>query len=203
MAANAPAATAGRPRDQSIDRRVLDATRALLAESGFEGATVQAIAARAGVHASAVYRRWASRVEIVEQVAFPGLEASAPAPTGDLRRDLRRFLRRYDRMLREPAARAAIPALLALYQAGRDTPAGGWLPVSLRPRFREILEAAGPSQVDPDVDPEDVFDVLLGAILARILVPTVARRERPIERLVDAALRLLQPHALDTERQED
>jgi hypothetical protein len=34
--------------------------------------------------------------------------------------------------------------------------------------------------------------VLPGAILSRALVPTVARRDRPVERLVDLTLRMLQ-----------
>ena len=49
--------------------------------------------------------------------------------------------------------------------------------------------------MDPDLDPDDVFDLLLGAILARTLVPTVVQRNRPVERLVDSVLRLLHPAA--------
>jgi hypothetical protein len=65
--------------------------------------------------------------------------------------------------------------------------------VSARPQFIDILSAAPAGSIDPDVDPDDVFDVLLGAVFARILVPTVSARRRPVERLVELALRLLQP----------
>ena len=40
--------------------------------------------------------------------------------------------------------------------------------------------------------------MLLGAILARTLVPTVAQRQRPVERLVDLCLRLVQPAGAST-----
>lgn len=190
----------GRPRDASIDTKVLDAARAVLVEHGFDGTTVQAIAARSGVHASAIYRRWPSRIEIIEQAIFPGLEPVAVRPTGDLRRDLRRFVRRYHATLAEPAARTAMPGLLASYQSSqRPTEPHAWLTVSARPQFLDILRAA-PGEVAADADPDDVFDVLLGAILARILVPTVAERDRPIERLVDAVMRLLAPASIRSAR---
>src|SRR5436309_1989538 len=51
MAAEPPVRRPGRPRDATIDARVLDAARELLVEQGFDATTVQAIAERAGVHA--------------------------------------------------------------------------------------------------------------------------------------------------------
>ena len=184
----------GRPRDDSIDTRVLEAAEQLLTEGGFEATNVQAIAERSGVHASAIYRRWPSRIAIIERAVFPGFASFAVRPTGDLHRDLRRFVRAYLTTLNRPAARAAVPGLLSAYQsAGRSGAAEEWLEVSARPQFMDILTAAPAGSIDPDVDPDDVFDVLLGAVLARVLVPTVAARSRPAERLVELAIRLLQP----------
>jgi AcrR family transcriptional regulator len=179
-----------RPRDASIDERVLEAARELLVEVGFDGTTVQAVAARSGAHASAIYRRWSSRHEIVEQAIFPGLAPVDVRPTGDLAKDLRRFVRAYLAMLGDPATRAAAPGLLAGHRSGRAPTTEAWLVVSARAQFLGLLRAAG-EQVDPGVDPDDVFDVLLGAMLARVLVPSVAERDRPVERLVELVLRLL------------
>ena len=186
----------GRERPPPIDERVLEATRHLLAEVGFDATTMQAITEQSGVHASAVYRRWPSRIEIIEEAVFPGFESFIVPATGDLRRDLRRFIRVYLATFGEPAARAAMPGLLASYQsAGRDDTADKWLAVSARPQFWDIVRAAPTELVDPAADPDDVFDVLLGAIIARVLVPTVVRRDRPMERLVDMTMRLLEPAA--------
>ena len=194
MATHGPARRPGRPRDTSIDARVLEAARELLVEQGYEATNVQAIAERSGVHASAIYRRWPSRVEIIEQAVFPGFAAVSVRATGDLRRDLRRFIRTYVTTLGSPVARAAGPGLLASYQsAGRAGMEETLLAVSARPQFLDILRAAPAGAVDPEVDPDDVFDMLLGAILARSLVPTVAQRQRPVERLVDLCLRLVSP----------
>ena len=74
----------GRPRDPTIDARVLAATAELLATEGFSAATVQEIARRAGVPSSAIYRRWPSRVELIEDAVYPGPGPVAFEPTGDL-----------------------------------------------------------------------------------------------------------------------
>lgn len=184
----------GRPRDGSIDTRAITATRELLAQQGFEATTVQAIAARAGVHASAIYRRWPSRIELIEAAVSPVADLARVPPTGDLRRDVRRFMRAYVAMFAEPAAQAAVRPLLVHYQtSGTERDTSGFLNISTRPQFAAILLAAGPGSVDPTVNPDDVFDMLLGSILARSLIPTVASRHRPLERLVDLVIRAVEP----------
>lgn len=191
----------GRPRDVSFDVRAMQASRDILAEQGFAATTVQAVATRSGVHASAIYRRWPSRIELIEDSVFAGLDPPTVQPTGDLKRDLRRFIRAYVAAHDTPAARAAIPGLLAEYQnTGRAGAEEHWLHVSARPQFGDILRAAPMGAVDPHVDHDDVFDVLLGAILARVLIPTVAQRRRPIERLVELVLRLLDSSELTVGR---
>ena len=168
-------------------------------ERGFEATTIQSVAAHAGVHASALYRRWPSRIELIEEAAFPGFSPLAVRPTGDLRRDLRRFIRAYVAWFSAPAARAAAAGLLAYHQASDPLrpprPTELHLRVSARPQFEEILRAAPPACVDPAVDPGDVFDMILGAVLTRTVVYPVTARHRPIERTVDMILRLLRPPA--------
>ncbi len=184
----------GRPVDTSINERALAATRELLVERGFEATTIQAVAERSGVHGSAIYRRWASRIELIEEAAFPRANPVEMQPIGDLSRDLRRFIRAYVAAFSAPAVRAAATGLLAHHQtAGLPGPPEEYLRVSARPQFRDILRAAPPGSVDPAVDPDDVFDMLLGAIWTRIVLFPVTARQRPIERTVEMILRLLRP----------
>jgi AcrR family transcriptional regulator len=185
----------GRPRDASIDARAIEAARQLLAEEGFTATTVQAIADRSGLHASAIYRRWPSRLELIEDAAFAGLPSDHhPEPTGDLRHDLGRFLDAYVTTFSSPAVRAAVPGLLAL-AGGRSAPRApeSWLRFSARPGFAAILAAAPAGAVDPDVEPDDVFDLLLGAVLVRLFVPDEIRRHPPVDHVVDLLLRTLSP----------
>jgi AcrR family transcriptional regulator len=191
----------GRPRDPAIDDQVLEATLAILSEEGFAATTIVAVARRSGANTSAIYRRWPSRIELIEEAVFPGFDEVSIRPTGDLRLDLRRFIRAYERTLSSPGARAAVPGLLASYheeQTASPHPARKWLRVSTRPHFRAILQAAGPQRVDPNIDPDDVFDLLLGSVLARALVPTVVRRTRSADHVVDLVVRALRPDGLST-----
>jgi len=182
----------GRPRDPSIDGRVLEATRGLLAERGFEATTVQAIAERSAVHPSAIYRRWPSRIEIIEGAVFPGLAPLMGRPTGDLRADLRGFIRAYSDALSEPAARAAAPGLLARARPAEQAESRQRLSASARSRFFDIVRAAPAEEIDPSVDLVDVCDCLLATVMARAIVPTFDR-DRPVDRLVDMCARMLRP----------
>lgn len=187
-----PRRSPGRPRDTSISERALAATCELLTERGFEATTMQAVAERAGVHASALYRRWPSRIGMIAEATFPGLDPGSVAPTGDLRRDLRRFIRAYTAAFTAPAARAAAAGLLAHIQSSpAPRPPELNLRVSARPQFRAILAAAPPGAVDSALDPDDVFDLLLGAILVRVLLPAATARRQPAERVVDMVMRVL------------
>ena len=84
-----PAAQRGRPRDPALDARILEAAVALIAEVGYDGATVEAIAERAGVGKPTIYRRWAGKAEIVAEAIRARKGAGRPADTGSLRGDLR------------------------------------------------------------------------------------------------------------------
>jgi AcrR family transcriptional regulator len=55
----------GRKRDHARDAPILDAALAVLAESGYEGMTVDMVAARAGAARATVYRRWATKADLV------------------------------------------------------------------------------------------------------------------------------------------
>ncbi|MCK9899611.1 MULTISPECIES: TetR/AcrR family transcriptional regulator [Parafrankia] len=198
-----PARRPGRPRDTSIDERALAATRELLVERGFDATTIQAVAAHSGVHASAIYRRWGSRIELIEEATFPGLSPPSVQPTGNLHRDLRRFIRAYLAAFDAPASRAAAAGLLAYHQASsRPRPPDLYLRVSARPQFQDILRAAPPGTIDLNIDPDDVFDMLLGAILTRTLLARITARHRPIERTVEMIIRLLQPQPSRTVNQD-
>jgi AcrR family transcriptional regulator len=183
----------GRPRDSSIDDRVLAATRRVLVDEGYAATTIPRIADSAGVHASAIYRRWSSRVELIHDAAYGDLAPRRVRPTGDLRRDLERFLRAYVGALESPIVRAAMPALLSFEARDRERQPSALLHISLRPQFRDVIAAAPNGVVDPRIDLDDVFDLLLGAALARVAIPPGVRRRAPLARTVDLLLRALAP----------
>lgn len=188
-----PTTQRGRPRQVHIDVAALEATRTLLVEVGYSGTTVQGIAERAGVSLTAIYRRWPSKLELVNDAIFPALNDLNFQPTGNLPRDLVRFLRAYKAAYATPAARAAIPGLIADLQSPVHTMLIENLRANIRPQFRALLAAAPPSKVDPAVDPDDVFDLLLGSVLLRSFVLPATSRGRTPDRTVDLLCRAVAP----------
>lgn len=83
---------AGRRRDESKDDAILLATRELLAERGFDGMTMDAVADRAGAGKATVYRRWPSKVQLTVDavVCVRGVAQTVDdiPDTGSLRSDL-------------------------------------------------------------------------------------------------------------------
>jgi AcrR family transcriptional regulator len=62
---SAPANRVGRPLDVTRDADILDAALDVLAEVGYDGMTIDMVAARAKAGKATLYRRWPSKTELV------------------------------------------------------------------------------------------------------------------------------------------
>ncbi|MEU2030478.1 TetR/AcrR family transcriptional regulator [Nocardia amamiensis] len=78
----------GRPRNSEVDLAIVQATRELLAERGYAGLTVDAVAARAGIGKAAIYRRYATKQEMIFSVVVHDMREQPPPDAGSLRADL-------------------------------------------------------------------------------------------------------------------
>ncbi|MBM6403535.1 TetR/AcrR family transcriptional regulator [Phycicoccus sp. CSK15P-2] len=86
----------GRKRDHSRDPEILEAALDILAECGYDGMTVDMVAARAKAGKATLYRRWPSKAHLViDAVAcMKRAQHQAPPPdTGTLRGDLVAMIR--------------------------------------------------------------------------------------------------------------
>ena len=159
----------GRPRSGALHQAILDAALALLGEVGFHRLSIEGIAARAGVGKTTIYRRWASREEIVVE-ALAQLEPRFHLPdTGDLWRDVNTLIA--ESFDDQPAGHH----LLGLLTDG-DRPefrALYWEHFAV-PRRRLIVErldrARTRGELRGDVDLEILVDLVSGAGLYRLLL---------------------------------
>ncbi|GAA2404444.1 TetR/AcrR family transcriptional regulator [Streptomyces glaucosporus] len=107
-------APARRPGGRSalVRARVLDAVRAQLLEHGYDELTVDAVAARAGVHRTTVYRRWRDVGGLLADVLdAAGGDDWRPRDTGSLEGDLTALNREVHQALTErPSITAALIA---------------------------------------------------------------------------------------------
>ena len=82
----------GRPRDHTRDGDILNAALDVLTETGYDGMTIDMVAARAKAGKATLYRRWPSKAELViDAVACMkqvDLDPAVLPDTGTLRGDL-------------------------------------------------------------------------------------------------------------------
>lgn len=82
----------GRKRDASRDKAILDAAISVVAEVGYVGLTMDAVASRAGASKATLYRRWDSKTALILDAMAKLQDASNilrnPPNTGNLRDDL-------------------------------------------------------------------------------------------------------------------
>jgi AcrR family transcriptional regulator len=151
-----------------------------LAAVGYGRLSIEAVARRAGVAKTAVYRRWSSKLEMVlELVAeVAGRNLSLP-DTGSLRGDLELALRLMTQALEHPLASQIIPDLLA--EAARNPRMGATLQEALRSTQRDIGakivgRAVARGELPADVDTEVAADLIVGPLYWRL---AVARQPAP------------------------
>ena len=175
----------GRPRDLRIDDAVLRATVELLGKSGYANLSVDAIARRAGTSKPAIYRRWPSKAHLVHEAAFPIDDATELPDTGSLAGDVREMVRRSAGVLTTPAARAALPGIVA------EVATDPTLHAKLLDRFGDILargltdrldDARARREVRPDVNAADVVEAIAGITLMALLTRNEALSDIWVER---------------------
>ncbi|WP_203779447.1 TetR/AcrR family transcriptional regulator [Actinoplanes philippinensis] len=109
-------ATLGRPRDPDLEQAILDATVEVILQRGYSATKLDEIARRAGTGKAAIYRRWASKTDLVIAAA-QSLQAEVTLPDeGSLRDDLLVCVRHYV----TPTARAALVLANVLNEMPHD-----------------------------------------------------------------------------------
>jgi AcrR family transcriptional regulator len=159
----------GRRRDSRVDRAILEATRHLLVEVGYAALTVDAVAGRAGTGKAAIYRRYATKQEMVFAAAVHGLTLTIPPDAGSLRDDLTALVRTILASLTGPATFAAIPGLFADVAADEAIAArfAQTFIAAERAHVREVLDrAARRGDMTRRPDPDLVHALLLGPVFA-------------------------------------
>jgi AcrR family transcriptional regulator len=186
----------GRPRDPARDESILEAAFALIAEVGYDRATIDAIAERAGVGKPTIYRRWSGKAELVA-AAIRRRKARRPvADTGDLRGDLLAAVRSLSESI--SGENAQLAAGMATQLKGSDELAGLFREhvIALeRARWTLIVERAvarGELSADTPVSP--LFgEIAPATVFSRVLLGLEPVDDAFVEELVDRILLPLLP----------
>jgi AcrR family transcriptional regulator len=100
-------------RSARVVREVLSATLEEFAAQGYAGFSVEAVALRAGVNKTTIYRRWPAKADLVG-AALASLRDDDPEPpdSGSLREDLLQMLKHWAEQMVTPRRRAIMQSLL-------------------------------------------------------------------------------------------
>ena len=191
-AGTARAAHRGRPRSEMAQQAIMQAAADLLLERGLAAASMDAVAARAGVSKATIYRWWPTKETLAldalyhEWAAVPG-----PRDTGSLRGDLLSLLLPWARLAgRRPYGRV----IAALVTEASTDPAFG---ARYRQRFVQprrdqaraiIRRAIGRGEIPARTDVEVVLDVLYGPIYHRLLHGHAPLTDQFVTDVIDTTL---------------
>jgi AcrR family transcriptional regulator len=175
-----------------VTSAIRDALFIELAAVGYGRLSIEAVARRAGVGKTAVYRRWSSKLDmVVEMVSAAAGPALRLPDAGSLRADVELVLTMAARALRHPLASQIIPDLLA--EAARSPQIAQTLQTVLRDQQRGVSaglieraigrgEIAAAGAPDPDI----ATDLLVGPLYWHVAVARGALSQAQITRLAQA-----------------
>lgn len=156
-----------------ITASIRSAVVAELAAVGYGRLSIEAVARRAGVGKTAIYRRWSSKLKLVLDIVTEVAGQRLPLlDTGSLTGDLEMLLTILSHALRHPLASQIIPDLLA--EAARNPTIAQTLQDALQANQRDVatillgraVERGELKRADPDL----AMDLVFGPLYWRLAI---------------------------------
>jgi AcrR family transcriptional regulator len=178
-------------RTAAVRTAVLRATGDMLVESGLHGLELTAVAERAGVGKSTVYRRWGSVTGLVTDLLCDMAAQSLPcADTGSLRGDLRANATLVRRTLTNPRQGRLFKAIIAASSCDDRTAAA--LSTFYDRRVAEwsgcVVDAVARGEAPEGTDAAAAIRHVSAPLYYQFLTSTRPLTARDAERAVDAAI---------------
>jgi AcrR family transcriptional regulator len=185
-------ARGGRPRSERAHQAILTAARELLIEGGFSALRLEHVAARAGVGKATIYRRWASKEALAQdlllQLAGPHI---AVAETGNTREELLAAATNPMRALTETDFGPVIRAMLAQIASNPSIgdPFRATVVAARRAEVARVIQRGiARGDLRPDADAALATELLVGPVYFRLLFGGVLDLDFA-ERVVDSVMR--------------
>ncbi|RAI42868.1 TetR/AcrR family transcriptional regulator [Rhodoplanes roseus] len=154
-------------RSARVQAAVHAAVRDLLRDRARSELTIPAIATRAGVTPSTLYRRWGSLQDLLADVAVERMRPEGdPDDTGSVRGDLEEWLEQYIEEMTSVPGRAMTRDVLGCTGAAPRQCAA-----FLR-RQIEVIAARGAARGEPALDVDAVVDLVVAPVMYRLLFDT-------------------------------
>jgi AcrR family transcriptional regulator len=170
-----------------------------LAEVGYGRLSIEAVARRAGVGKTAIYRRWSNKLEMVLEIVSDVAGRSVPMPdTGSFAGDLELLMMIVSRALRHRIASQIIPDLMA--EASRNPQIAETLQKALRTHQlavgdKLVGQAVARGELPDGTDPDLAVDLMLGPLYWRLVVSRTPITDEYLAKLTAAVTGALRASA--------
>jgi len=165
----------GRPRSAASHQAILKAALELLSKVGFEAMSIEAIATRAGVGKTTIYRRYSSKDELVADAIESIREEVLIPDTGNLWGDIDALIENAAQITLTPLGRQAVAMIISSASSNPGFAQIYWEKY-LQPRrqsFAIVIERAkGRNEIPTDLDSGLVFDAMSGIMLYASIFPS-------------------------------
>ncbi|BBZ65650.1 putative HTH-type transcriptional regulator [Mycolicibacterium insubricum] len=167
----------------------LGVTLRLLQEHGYDGLTIDEVAAEAKASKATIYRRWPSKADLVVAAFIEGTRSYATLPnTGSLRGDLIAI----GHQVCDQAGEHSANVRAVLTEIARTPELGAALQTFFAQRralITAVLDAAvARGEIDVAVINDDLWDVLPGYLVFRHLLPRTPPSDQTVIDLVDQVM---------------
>jgi AcrR family transcriptional regulator len=187
-----PPKSPGRPRSAAAHQAMLKAALELLAEVGFAAISIEAIANRAGVGKTTIYRRYRSKHELIADAIESLRDTVEISNTGTLWGDLTALIDNAAQASLTPLGRqsaAMIISSAASHPEFAQIYAEKYLKLR-RQAFANILERAKTrAEIAPDLDTDLVFNAMSGIMLYALIFPPPEAWTTHVRRALELLLR--------------
>jgi AcrR family transcriptional regulator len=164
----------GRPRSAQSHQAMLQAALELLAEVGFNAMSMEAISARAGVGKSTIYRRYASKAELIADAIESVREEIILPDTGTLWGDIEALIQNAAQITLSPVGRQTVSMIISSASSNPQFAQIYWTKY-LHPRRQSfavvLVRAKARNEVQANLDSDLVFDTMSGIMLYALIFP--------------------------------
>ncbi|GET36960.1 TetR/AcrR family transcriptional regulator [Microseira wollei] len=183
----------GRPRSVQSHQAILQATLEMLAEVGYDRMSIDAVASRAGVGKTTIYRRYKSKEELVADAIESLREEIVIPDTGTFWGDIDVLIENAAKITLNPLGKQTVAMIISSASSNSQFAQVYWTKY-LQPRreaFTIVIERAkARNEVQANLDSGLVFDMMSGIMLYALIFPSTTETwEAYIRRALNLFLR--------------
>lgn len=182
----------GRPRSVKSHQAMLAASLELLGEVGYSALSIEAIAKRAKIGKTTIYRRYSSKAELVADAIESIREEVIIPDTGSLEQDIEGLIENAAQITLNPLGRQAMAMIISSAASNSQFARIYWTKY-LEPRrkaFAMVLaKAKARDEVPTDLDSDLIFDAMSGIMFYATIFPPDNDWSRYVKRALSLLLK--------------